>query len=187
MENNSFYTSDELEKIGFKEIGENVLISRKASIYGAESISISNNVRIDDFCILSGKIQLGNYIHISAYSALYGGDKGILVDDYATISSRVSIYALTDDYTGIGMTNPMVDKEFRMVRQEVVKIEKHVIIGATSVVLPGCILKEGSSFGAFSFINKNSEPWSINVGIPFKKINEREKNILDLVKKMTRR
>ena len=29
---NSFYTIDELKKIGFKQIGESVLISRKASI-----------------------------------------------------------------------------------------------------------------------------------------------------------
>ncbi len=35
-------------------------------------ISIGDNVRIDDFCILSGKIELGSNIHISAY-CLYNG------------------------------------------------------------------------------------------------------------------
>ena len=53
---NSFYTENELKQIGFKRIGENVLISRKASIYQPELIEIGNNVRIDDFCILSGNI-----------------------------------------------------------------------------------------------------------------------------------
>lgn len=34
---------------------------------------------------------------------------------------------------------------------------------------------EGSSFGAFSFNNHDSETWSINVGIPFKKIRDRNR------------
>lgn len=52
----SFYTHDELAEIGFKSCGKNVLISRKASIYSPAKIEIGDNVRIDDFCILSGVI-----------------------------------------------------------------------------------------------------------------------------------
>ena len=52
---NSFYTKEELEKLGFKEIGDEVFISRNASIYGAANMSIGNHVRIDDFCILFNK------------------------------------------------------------------------------------------------------------------------------------
>lgn len=48
-----FYSREQLEKIGFKSLGKNVLISDKSSIYSPENISIGNNVRIDDFCILS--------------------------------------------------------------------------------------------------------------------------------------
>ena len=69
---NSFYEKNELERLGIKKIGKNVLISRKASIYNPEEILIGNNVRIDDFCILSGKIKLGSNIHISSFCALYG-------------------------------------------------------------------------------------------------------------------
>ena len=61
---NSFYSDEELKKIRFKSLGENVLISKKASIYSPEKIIIGNNVRIDDFCILSGNIQIGNHVHI---------------------------------------------------------------------------------------------------------------------------
>ena len=66
----SFYSPEELKEIGFKSVGENVLISRKVSIYSPQKISIGNNVRIDDFCILSGNITLGNYCRIAAYCAL---------------------------------------------------------------------------------------------------------------------
>ena len=144
---------------------------------------MGNNVRIDDFCILSGKITIGNYIHIAAYSALYGGDEGIVLEDYANISSRVCIYSISDDYSGNTMTNPMIPNKYKAVNSAPVNIGKHVIIGSTSVVLPGINIREGGAFGAFSFINRDSEPWSINVGIPYKKIKARQKNILELEKK----
>ncbi len=171
----SFYSKEELSILGLKSVGENVLISKKASIYGADRITIGNNVRIDDFCILSGKIILGSYIHISAYSAIFASEYGVEMDDFSGISSRVTVYAVSDDYGGQGLTNPMIPDKYRKVNGGKVVIGKHVIIGATSVVLPGVTLAEGSSFGSCSLITKNSEPWSLNVGIPAKKLKDRDK------------
>lgn len=179
---NSFYNRNELENMGFKKLGENVLLSKKTSIYGCNQIEIGNNVRIDDYCILSGKIEMGDYIHIAAYSALYGGDEGIVIQDYANISSRVTIYSISDDYSGETMTNPMIPNMYKNVMSKTVKIEKHVIVGATSVILPGVTLCEGGAFGAFSLINQDSEPWSIYAGIPCRKIRNRKKNLLDCEK-----
>lgn len=176
---NSFYLQEELDAIGFKCIGNNVCISRKCSIYGAEHISIGNNVRVDDFCILSGHIEIGNYIHIAAYSALYGGTEGIFVSDFANISSRTCVYSISDDYSGEFMTNPMVPDEYKGVESAPVYIGKHAIIGSTSVVFPGVNIAEGSAFGSFSLINRDSEAWSINTGIPAKKIRERRKDLLE--------
>ena len=68
----NFYSIDELKELGIKEFGEEVYISKKASIYSPQNLKIGSHVRIDDFCILSGKIEIGNYVHISAYVALYG-------------------------------------------------------------------------------------------------------------------
>lgn len=180
---NSFYTNKELAEIGFKSVGENVYISKKSSIYSPEKMTIGNDVRIDDFCILSGKITIKNFVHIAAYSALYGGSDGIEIEDFANISSRVSIYSITDDYSGETMTNPMIPHDFKKVCSKQVYIGKHVIIGSTSVVLPGCIIKEGGSFGAFSFINKSTCAWSIYAGIPVKKLRDRKKDLLILEKK----
>lgn len=180
----SFYSFEELEKIGFAEFGTNVKISRKASIYGVADMKIGSNVRIDDFCILSGKIEVGNYVHIAAYTALYGGEKGIFIEDFANLSSRVSVYSVSDDYSGETMTNPMVPDIYKNVESKPVYIGKHVIIGSTSVILPGVILREGSAFGSFSFINHDSEEWSINTGIPAKKMKDRKRDILELEQKM---
>ncbi len=83
----SFYSEQELKSLGFKSVGEDVRISRKASFYGTKDISIGDNVRIDDFCILSGEITLHSHIHISAYCALYGRF-GIEVEEIGRASCR---------------------------------------------------------------------------------------------------
>ena len=80
---NSFYSPEELKSLGLKEYGENVLISRKCSSYGAENIRLGSHVRIDDFCVLSGKVELGNYVHIAASCLLYGGIDCRRVDSHS--------------------------------------------------------------------------------------------------------
>jgi galactoside O-acetyltransferase len=175
---NSFYNEEELENLGLKSYGHKVLISRKASIYGVENISIGSNVRIDDFCILSGIIAIGDYVHIAAYSALYGGMEGIYLSDFSNISSRVSIYAISDDYSGESMTNPMIPDKYKKIQKGKVFIGKHAIIGSSSVILPGVVISDGSAFGAMSLINKSTDEWSINAGTPSRKIKERKKDLL---------
>lgn len=180
---NSFYTEEELKKIGFKSIGNNILISKKASIYGAKEMSLGNNIRIDDFCILSGKITFGNYIHVAAYSALYGGEVGIILNDFANVSSRVVIYAISDDYSGEFMTNPMIPDEYKNVISKSVIVGRHCIIGSNSTLLPGVILNEGVAIGAHSLVNKECIEWKIYGGVPAKILKDRKKDLLVLEKK----
>lgn len=175
----SYYTREELEKIGFKQLGEDVKISRYTCIYGAEHISIGNHVRIDDFCRLSGKIQIGNYVHISVYDALFGGSEGIRIDDFANLSSRVSVYAQSDDYSGEELTNSTIPNDYKKIISKSVRIERHVILGASCVVLPGVTLAEGTACGAMTLVNKSTEPWSICIGIPIRKLKDRKKELLD--------
>lgn len=179
---NSFYTTTELENLGLKKYGTNVLISRKASIYGASNISIGDNVRIDDFCILSGNILIGNYIHIAASSLLYGGEAGIEMKDFTTISSRSAMYAVSDDYSGESMTNPTVKDEYKNTVNKHVKIGKHVVIGTNSTILPGVTIGDGTSIGACSLVIKDCNEWGIYVGTPVKRIKERSRNVLELEK-----
>lgn len=181
---NSFYSRDELISLGFSKIGENVLISKKSSIYGANNIAIGNNVRIDDFCILSGKIDIGDYIHISAYTGLFAGSEGIEIKDFATISSRCCLYAISDDYSGVTMTNPMISDEYRKIYGGKVVINKHAIIGSGCTVLPNVDIGEGAAVGAMSLVTKDLEAWNIFAGIPVRKLKERKKDILSLEQQM---
>ena len=51
------YSKEELIEMGIK-CGDNCLISKKASIYSPTTIEFGNDVRVDDFCILSGNIKI---------------------------------------------------------------------------------------------------------------------------------
>jgi galactoside O-acetyltransferase len=178
----SFYTEEELTSLGLSSYGSNVLISRKCSIYSPQNISLGNNVRIDDFCVLSGKITIGNYVHIAAASLLFAGEHGILMKDFSCLSSRCAVYADSDDFNGKGMTNPMVPDKFRKVYGGQVIIGKHVVVGSGSTILPGVEIGEGSSVGSMGFVNKSLKPWGVYIGAPVRRLKDRDKNILELEK-----
>lgn len=178
----SFYTEEELQSIGFKAVGKNVLLSRKTSIYSPQNISIGDNVRIDDFCILSGHIEFGNYIHIAAACLLFGGNDGIVFEDYTGLSSRSAVYAESDDYSGQYFTNPMLPEEYRHIIGGGVVVKKHAIIGSGCTILPNVIIGEGAAVGSMSLIIKSLDAWGIYAGIPAKWIKARSKELLGFVK-----
>ncbi|HCB62178.1 MAG: galactoside O-acetyltransferase [Bacteroidetes bacterium GWF2_43_63] len=178
----SFYSREELQNLGFSKIGDHVLISRFARFYNISAISIGNNVRIDDFCILSGNISLGNNIHISAFCALYGSNE-IIMNDYSGLSPRTTIFSTSDDFSGEFMVGPMIPDEYRNVNGGQVIIGKYVQIGAGCVVFPDLKINDGVTVGALSLINKSLEPWTIYAGIPARIIKKRSGKIVELAGK----
>lgn len=177
--NTSFLSSNELQDIGFKSLGENVNISRHAQFYQPENMHIGSNVRIDDFCILSGHITLKNTIHISAYCALYGA-YGITVMDNAGMSARTTIFSASDDFSGEYLIGPLVDSALTNVQGGKVVLSEFTQIGAHCVVLPCCTISTGTVIGANSLVTDSTDEWSIYAGSPAKKINIRSKNLLHL-------
>ena len=178
-----FLSKYDIEKIGFKSIGENVLISDKASIYGAHNIEIGSNVRIDDFCILSageGGIKIGNYIHIACYAHLIGGGE-IILEDHSQVSGKVSIYSSSDDFSGEYLVGPTVPTKYTNVKHLKVHLKKFVVLGCNTVVLPGVTLGEGCAVGALSLVNKDLLPYRIYAGTPAKVIKQRGSNFNKIV------
>jgi acetyltransferase-like isoleucine patch superfamily enzyme len=180
-----FLRYEDAQKLGFKSLGKNVLISDKASIYGAEFISIGDYSRIDDFCLLSasteGGIEIGRYVHISAYSSLVGRAQ-ITMKDFSGLSSRVAIYSSSDDYSGEHLTNPTVPDEYKKIDSRPVTLEKHVIVGSGSVILPGVTLKQGSAVGALSLLHRDIENYTIVTGVPARKIANRKTDLIEIEK-----
>lgn len=174
---NSFLEKEELEKLGFKSLGLDVRISRKASFYGAELMEIGDNVRIDDFCILSGKIKLGSHIHISAYVALYGS-LGIELEDYTGISPRSTIYSAMDDFSGDHLIGPIHSENSTCVTGGKVILHRFTQIGCNSVIFPNVEIGEGTVVGAMTLVKHSLDSWSIFAGSPARFIKQRKKNLL---------
>lgn len=175
-----YLPESELEKLGFKFLGRNVKISDKAAIYNPELISIGDNSRIDDFCVVSGLVEIGRNVHIAPHCLLAGGEKGIFMGDFSGLAYYVQVFSQSDDYSGRTMTNPTVPSEFKNEFKSAVHIGRHVIIGTSSVVFPGVNLSEGCSVGAMTLVSKSTEPWGIYVGNPARRVKDRSKTLLEL-------
>jgi len=185
----SFYTPAELTTMGFASLGKEVKLSRKASFYSPEKISIGDFSRIDDFCVLSAGtdgIEISRNVHIAVYTSLIGQGK-IRIANFANLSSRVAIYSSNDDYSGEHMSNPTVDSKYTNVYSAPVTIGEHVIIGSGSIVLPGVTLGEGTVIGALSLVNKDCERFRIYAGVPAKYLKDRSRNLLDLAANLLKR
>jgi galactoside O-acetyltransferase len=185
----SYLTANEVENLGLKFVGKNVSISRLATFYGVDKISVGSNSRIDDFCVLSAsksEIIIGEYVHIAVFCCLTGREL-IQLDDFSGLSSRVSIYSTNDDYSGEFLTNPCIPIEFSAIRSSPVIIKKHVVIGTNSTILPGVTIGGGSAIGAHSLVTSDIEESTIAFGIPAKSVKKRKQNIYDLEKTLRER
>lgn len=178
----AYFTQSELNGMGFKHLGKNVKISTRASIYNAEQIEIGDNSRVDDFCLLSGKITIGRFVHLAPYCNLAGGTAGITLENFSGLAYGVHVFTQSDDYSGKTMTNPNVYKRYRDVKSKIIYVGKHSIVGAGSIIMPGVELREGTSVGAMSLVRKSTEEWSIYVGNPARKLKERSRKLLELEK-----
>ncbi|WP_296126579.1 acyltransferase [Pseudomonas sp. Ga0074129] len=176
----AYLSREALEQMGFKSLGLNVHISDKASIYNADQIEIGDNSRIDDFCVVSGKVRIGKFNHITPMCLIAGGEPGVYFEDFCTLAYGAKVFSQSDDYSGETMTNSLVGKKYKKERFESIYIGKHVIVGAGSIVFPGVNLAVGCSVGAMSLVIRSTDPWGIYVGSPARRVNERKKDLLEL-------
>jgi dTDP-4-amino-4,6-dideoxy-D-glucose acyltransferase len=179
----AYYSEQELQALGFRSLGSDVLFSRRATVYGAPGIALGNHVRVDDFVVLTCgdcvEVTIGDHVHISAHAALFGGG-GLVLENYVTVSGRTSIYSATDDYGGDHMVNPTIPPEFTGVVRSPVVLRRHVVVGASSVILPGVTIGEGCAIGAMTLVNRDLEPWAIYAGIPARLLRPRSRGLLEM-------
>lgn len=179
-----FHSRDTLLEMGFGKVGDEVQVSTKASIYGASHISLGDRCRIDDFCVISagdGGVFVGQNVHVAVMCALIGKGR-IDLHDFSGLSSRVTIYSSSDDYSGEFLTNPTVPDEFKNVDHRDVSIGRHAIIGCGSVILPGVTIGEGAAVGALSLVVRSLDAFGMYVGCPARRIKNRSRALLALEK-----
>ena len=175
-----YLTEEDLKDYGFRSLGKNIRISSDARVYGQENISIGDDVRIDDFAILSasnGSIEIGNHVFIARGCHL-SGTMILRIHDFVTLAGNVTIYTASDDYSGESLTGQAIPAKFTKLQGGLVEIEKHVILGTGTTVIGPAQLSEGSGTGAMSLVINNLESWSLYVGCPAKKIADKSRGAI---------
>ena len=178
-----FLTEEQLQSLGFKKLGRNVRISDRASIFDPDQMEIGHNSRIDDFCVVSGRVVIGRNVHVAVFCNIAGGTEGVTLDDFSGLAYGCHVFSQSDDYSGRTLTNPTVPSQYKQETKKAVKIGRHCILGANSIVFPGAHVAEGTSTGALSVVTKPTESWSIYTGSPAKKFKNRRRDLLELEKK----
>lgn len=176
-----YYNEKDLTRFGIRLVGKNVLLHTSCNVIGYENIWIGDNVRIDGFCTIIANgpmpLNIGSYVHIGGYCLLIAG-AGIDICDFVAVSWGCKLFSKSDDYSGHSMTNPTVPEEYTNVKKGAITLNKHVIIGSSSVILPNITIGEGTAVGAQSLITKNLKPWKIYFGAPARILKSRSKELL---------
>ena len=161
-----------------KSIGFDVLISSNVEIKRPNLVSIGNHVAIDTGFYITTGAEISDYIHIAPYVCVIGGQTGFLkMGHFTNISVGGRIICGSDEFMGEGLISaPGLPQEFRdnLIISPVI-FENFVNTGANVTILPGVTLAEGSVIGACSLVTKNTEPWTIYIGVPAKPFKARNK------------
>ena len=180
-DSNSFLSSLELDQLGFSNVGEkNVFVSRYAKFYGTEYLSLANNVRIDDFCVISvgQPSTIGSWVHIGTSTSIHC-PLGIDIEDFAGISPGSRIFGISNNFFDEFPMHPLLNSDLLSTSKSKITLRRFSQVGANSVVLPNSLLAEGAVLGSNSMLKATTDAWTIYAGAPAKKIGER-KHILNL-------
>jgi len=176
----AYLTQVELERLNFKHLGKDVKISDRASLDKCHLMSIGDQSRIDDFCAVSGAVNIGRNVHIAVHCSITASHDAVTLGDFSGLAFACHVFSSSDDYSGESLTNPTIPTKFKQIISAPVVIGKHTIVGAGSIIFPGVNLGEGTSIGAGAIVTKSTEPWGIYVGSPARRVKERSKKLLEL-------
>lgn len=176
-------SSNPLEEYNYdllKKCGKDVFISPRAEIRRPQLVSVGSHVAIDSGVYITTQAEIGDYTHLSPYITVIGGAKSkLIVEDFVTIAAGSRIIAGSDKFLGDGFTSVTVPEEYRdIVEFTTVCLKKFAGIGTSVVIMPGITIAEGSVIGACSLVTKDTEPWTIYMGVPAKAIKIRKKETM---------
>jgi dTDP-4-amino-4,6-dideoxy-D-glucose acyltransferase len=163
-------------QVEIASIGVGSSVHRTVEVFGGEYVRVGTNVRIDCFSVITagpGVVEVGDWAHLSAGSMIFG-TAGVSVAAGAALSSRVAVYSTTDDFYGGHFSNPQFPDHLRSVQAAPVVIERHALVGAGAVVLPGVRLGYGCAVGALSLVKEDVPAHAVVAGTPARLIGRRD-------------
>ncbi|MEG0075825.1 MAG: acyltransferase [Eubacterium sp.] len=133
-----------------KKCGDNVSIHQGVYLLNPQKLVIGNNVSIHPMCYIdaSGIINIGNDVSIA-----HG----------TTIMSTNHTYS-----------NVSINIKEQSLQYKKTIIENNVWIGAKCTILSGVTIRDGNVIGAGTIVTKCTDSNGVYVGIPAKKIKNRE-------------
>lgn len=170
-------------------------IDQTARFYGdPQMLTLGEHVRIDAGVVIcaTAPVILGDYTHVAHLCTLHAGwgkdtagndlQGSIELADYATLSGGCHVYAVSDDFSGRSFTNSMCPAWGRHPKASSVLLERHAIVGAGSIILPGATLREGAGLAAGSVVPAGTElaSWTIYGGVPVARLSARSNEVLGL-------
>ena len=160
----------------FKSMGQNVYVSKKASIRRPELIELGSHIAIDENVVISTKLKTGSYLHISPNVVFVGGkSSSVEIGNFCFIAAGTVVVAGSEQYTSDGLIGATIPVRYRELQLTTVKFEDFSGCGASCTILPGVTFGEGAILGANSTATKDLEPWWIYVGSPARKFKKRNK------------
>jgi dTDP-4-amino-4,6-dideoxy-D-glucose acyltransferase len=175
------YSRDELLRLGFAQVGYNVVIDRSCRFFGAQNMFLGSNVSIDANCVFGNDptgMRIGSFVHIAVGVTILGAG-GLILEDFTGLAAHVCIHTSTDDYINGSMTGPWAPAEFRHERSAPVVLRRHVVVGSGSNILPGVELGIGASIGAMTLIRKSVPSFAVMAGNPARQVAERGRAMLE--------
>lgn len=160
------------------EIEETAFVSKLADIEPSlkgSVIRICAGVKIDSFVKIkpvggAGNIIIGRNSYINSGTVIYSGN-GVIIGENVLIAANCTLAPVNHAFQK--RSQKIVEQRFQPGKGGIV-IEDDVWVGANTVILDGAIIREGCVIGASSLVLSELDPYGIYVGIPVKKIGERE-------------
>ncbi|WP_205499628.1 acyltransferase [Rufibacter psychrotolerans] len=168
---------NQFDKSLLNSVGEDVFISNKVEIRRPHLVRVGSHVAIDSGVYITTAAEIGDYTHLSPYITVIGGaNSKLVVGDFVTIAAGSRIICGSDKFMGEGFTSVTVPDEYRdEVVFTTVTLNKFAGVGTNAVIMPGVTIGEGSVIGACSLVTKDTEPWTIYMGVPAQPVKIRPK------------
>lgn len=158
------------------EIDNSCYIDNNACIrtvghWGSGTVSLGKDCFLGEGAMLiaqGGDIRIGDNSSINQYTIIYGMG-GAKIGNNVRIGPRCTIIPQNHNYKrrdSLIISQGMTSKG--------IEIEDDVWIGAGVIVVDGVLIRKGSVIGAGAVVTRDTDPYSVNVGVPAYKIGERK-------------
>jgi acetyltransferase-like isoleucine patch superfamily enzyme len=148
------------------------LVSPQASVQLTDRITFGRGTVVKPYAVIinhTGRITIGAHCAISSFNHISTGDQDLVIGDHVRIAPNVTI---------LGADRNVKQRDALIVDQgrshKATDIGDDVLIGAGSVILPGCSIGTGAVIGAGSVVTRDVPSYAIVAGSPARVIGHRE-------------